>query len=425
VSAIAGAGTGLYSDSGAWFGTPEVFLRGNPLAGHLPGRRTTWNEGYVELGFGGATRLGNGDLYAFGAVTGMFSWSHGQDIFTDDDRGYVDLEKAYGGILHASPDDPKNHFKLSVGRQTFTLDDGFLINAVRGSSNAGERGGVYLGPRLTNDFSVLALGRRGAVGYNLFYIDPNELESLESDSTFLGANVSYDFGRRFTADATFLTIPTSKTLYRLPSGATVPREGLNTLAAHVKWLPAPDAAGVWLEGELAHQFNPGESMSAWAGYGSVGYIARGTQWTPSLSYRYAYFSGDDPTTEKYERYDPLLSTGLGIWLQGISFGKVTTNANLATHRVQLNAAPVETLNLTLDWYVFSAPERNNLGGNPALSELASNDLGQEVSVAARWAASRNLYLQALVSHAMPGAALRDIGADDAWTTLQLSLYGSF
>jgi hypothetical protein len=31
---------------------------------------------------------------------------------------------------------------------------------------------------------------------------------------------------------------------------------------------------------------------------------------PSLFYRYAFMQGDDPTTSTYERYDPLLSSGL-------------------------------------------------------------------------------------------------------------------
>ncbi|MBO1545255.1 alginate export family protein, partial [Brucella melitensis] len=176
---------------------------------------------------------------------------------------------------------------------------------------------------------------------------------------------------------------------------------------------------------LAHQFHPGEDVSAWAYYGTVGYLMKEIGWTPSLSYRYAYFSGDDPNSSRYERFDPLLSTGLGIWLQGVSFGKITTNSNLETHRVQFNVAPDERLNLTFDYYLLRTPQLNNLGSNPALSTLSSHDLGQELSLSARWSATKSLYLQALVSHAIPGTALRDIGADRNWTTFQVSLYGGF
>jgi hypothetical protein len=75
-------------------------------------------------------------------------------------------------------------------------------------------------------------------------------------------------------------------------------------------------------------------MSAHAAYGTVGYILGSSAWKPSLSYRYATFSADDPSTERFERFDSLMSTGLGIWLQGISLGKVYRNGNLNTHRIQ-------------------------------------------------------------------------------------------
>jgi Alginate export len=173
---------------------------------------------------------------------------------------------------------------------------------------------------------------------------------------------------------------------------------------------------------LAHQFHGDYPLSAWAWYGTAGYIARDLPWTPSISYRYSHFSGDDPATRRLERYDPLLNTGLGIWLQGISFGKITSNSNLETHRIQFNVAPVEELNLTFDWHKLSAPQLNNLGSNPALSLLQSHDLGQEFTFSARWAINRNLYVQSLASRVMPGEALRAIGADRPWSTLQLSLY---
>ena len=69
-----------------------------------------------------------------------------------------------------------------------------------------------------------------------------------------------------------------------------------------------------------------------------------------------------------------------------------------------------------------APQLNNLGGNPALSVLTSHDLGQEFTLTGRWAINKTYYLQALGSVAVPGKALRDVGATTPWTTLQASLY---
>lgn len=420
VTAIVAGGLGGYSDGNPWFGQPELFNRFNPLARHLPGSRATWTEGSLELGGGFAAQIGDAPLYAFGAVTGMKTWSIGQDIFRDDTRNFDQIEKGYAGLLYADAG-TRNRAKLSVGRQTYTLNDGFLVNLVKGSANAGDRGATYLGPRLANDFSVLADARFGKWGFAAFYIDPNELEALESESTFLGANVAYRVTDNLALDATVMTIPHSESLYANPQGLTLQREGTSTLAAHVLWKRIA-FDGVWFEGELAHQFNPDYAMNAWAGYGTIGYIARDLPWTPSISYRYASFSGDDPDTATYERFDPLLNTGLGIWLQGISFGKLTSNSNLATQRVQVNVVPVEALNVTFDYHLLTAPELNNLGANPAIANLTSHDLGQEFTLTGRWAINRNLYLQALASYALPGEALRDIGADKNWSTLQMSLY---
>ena len=419
VTAIVAGGLGVYSDSNPWFGQPELFNRFNPLAGHLPGRQANWTEGSLELGGGFAAQLGDAPLYAFGALTGMKTWSIGQDIFRDDTRDFDAVEKAYVGLLYADAT-TRNKAKISVGRQTYTLNDGFLVNLVKGSANAGPRGATYLGPRLANDFSVLAEGRFGRWSVNAFYIDPDEIESLETDSTFLGGNLGYRLNDDLAFDATVMTIPHSDSFYANPYGLSLQRQGLNTVSGHLLWKNIL-ADGVWFEGEAAYQSHPDHALSAWAGYGTLGYIARRMPWTPSLSYRLAYFSGDDPDTRTYERYDPLLNTGLGIWLQGISFGKLTANSNLATHRVQLNMAPVETLNVTFDYHRLTAPQRNNAGGNPALTTLSSHDLGQEFTLSGRWAINRNLYLQAIASLAMPGEALRDIGADENWTTLQLSL----
>jgi hypothetical protein len=417
VTAIVAGGLGAYSDGNAWFGKPELFL--NP-SGYLPGSRTTWTEGSLELGGGFAAQLGDSPFYAFGALTGMKTWTIGEDIFREDDRDFDAIEKAYAGLLYADPDN-RRFAKLGIGRQTFTLNDGFLVNMVKGSVNAGDRGASYLGPRLANEFSVLADGRFGPWGFHLFYIDPSELAGSDTETTFLGGNLRHRFTDDLSLDGTLMTIPTSDTDVVTSEGREVPRQGLNTAAGHVLWKNL-GVDGAFLESELGYQWNPGHDVSAWAGYGTIGYIARQAAWTPSLSYRYALFSGDDPDTQAFERWDPLLSTGLGIWLQGISFGKVVSNSNLSTHRIQFNVAPVETLNVTFDYHKLTIPETDDTNANRVPGALSSSDLGQEFTLSARWVINRVLYLQGLASYAVPGEALKDIGADENWSTLQLSLY---
>lgn len=414
-------GFGLYSDGNPWFGQPSLFNNRNPLARQLPGGRATWTEGYVEAGLAGATQQGFLPLYLFGEFSVLSSWSLGQDIFRDDPRSVTGIERAYAGFTWVEPD-TGHSLTLSAGRQVFTLNDGFLINQVKGSTNAGGRAALYLGPRLRNEFSTILHAKADDWTFQAFYIDPDEITAVDSRTTFLGANLKRDITDRFSLDASFITIPQSNSNLANPQGLKLSREGIRTVAAHALWREALAVPGFWLEGEVAHQSSDEFDMSAWAGYGLIGYHARELPWRPSLSYRYAEFSGDDPSTRRYERFDSLLSTGLGIWLQGINFGKLTSNSNLVTHRVQFNVAPRPDLNVTFDYHLLRAAETQNAGGNPALATLRSSDLGQEFSLSARWSLTRQLYLQCVASIALPGKALSDIGADRPWTTLQASLY---
>ena len=423
LSFILGGGVGAYSDNNPWFGMPGAFNAFSPIAGNLPGRRTSWTEGYLEFGIGGATRLGDSDLYLFGAASGIYSFSYGQDIFRDDSRAFLHPGKGYVGLLYAVPESD-DRLKLSFGRQTWTLNNGFLVSMISGSSNAGERGATYLGPRNDTDFSAIATGEFGRSRFSLFYIDPDELEDLESNTTFAGINLGWQFTDTFSADVSYITIPTSDSTYRTPAGAALARKGTNTYGLHALWRPtSPDH--FWVEGEAYHQTNPDFDMSAQAFYGTVGHVWGNLPWSPSISYRYASFSGDDPNTNTYERFDGLMTNGFGNWLQGMNFGKVYRNANLNTHRIQLNLVPRPGMNLTFSWHKLRADQLNNLGANPALSTLSSQDIGNEYTATLRWGIDRNRFFQVVASHARPGRALRDVGADEPWTTLQASFYFTF
>lgn len=424
LTAILAGGFGVYSDPNVWFGRPDLLLNRNPLAGRRPGRAPVWTEGFVEFGLAGAAQLGDSPFYLYGALTGLTSWSLGQDFFRADARSITGVEKAYGGLLYVDPA-TGNSLNLSLGRQTVTLNDGFLIHFVRGAANAGVRGASYIGARTANDFSVVADGRMGPWSFKAFYIDPNELPLVDSRSTFAGLNLRYAITPTLSVDASYITVPRSTSTSATPDGRRLPREGLQTLAGGLRWNQAFGVEGMWLASEIAHQTHDRYAMSAWAGYGLIGYQAVHLPWSPSLSYRYAYASGDNPATRRYERFDSLLSTGLGNWLQGVVYGKITSNANLAVHRLQFNLQPTPALNVTFDWHLLRAPERNNLGSNPAIAQLTSQDIGQEFSITGRWAMNRNLYLQTIASVGVPGKALRDAGATKAWTTLQASLYWTF
>lgn len=424
-------GHGVFSDGNPWFGNAPAFTAGNPLVqdpalGAGTDDRASWAESWIEFGMGGVTQLGDSNLALYGAATGIAVAARGQDIFRDDARETLDLEKAYVGLLWAS-DDRRRSVNLSFGRQNFTLNDGFLISQFGSQWNAGPRPGIYMAPRTTHDVAALGTVKLDRWTVTAFYLDPNEYEPLESDTTLAGLNLRYNVTDRFHADASVIHAPSSDTRYAAPSGLVGAREGLTTYAGHVRWADPDRAPGWWLEGEIAHQRHADFPMRAWAGYGTAGYLARDLPWSPSLSYRFSAFSGDDPDTATYERFDALYSGGLSEWLQGISLGKVLRPENRQSHRVRLNVAPTERLNLTLDWFLHRADEFNNIGASPAIATLGSRDLGQELQLTSRWAISDRLYLLGAASTAFPGDAIKRAagGEADRWTTIQAQLFWNF
>lgn len=426
---LANGGFGLFSDSNPWFRNPATFTRNNPLVqnpavGADTGKRASWTEMYAEYGLGGVTPLGRGDLYLYGAATVTTAVSIGRDIFRDDARSTTAVEKLYAGLLYA----PKQgtRVNLSVGRQNFTLNEGFLIGqyGVGAMSNAGPRPGIYLAPRTTQDMSAFLTIKSGKLTSTSFYLDPNEYEPIESNTKLAGTNLKYAFDNSTALDISYINIVGSDSKVATPGGPAREREGTQTLSGHLRWADADVLPGLWVDGELAHQWNSNYAMNAWAGYGLVGYLAREVPWTPSISYRFSSHSGDDPNTQRFERFDPLFSGGLGEWLQGITINKPLTAANRQGHRIRTNVAPNPRLNLTLDLFFLRANQLNNRGGNPALADLRSRDLGREIQFVTRWAVSRRVYFVGIVSHAIPGEAIRLATTDPArpWTSLQAQFY---
>lgn len=421
------AGFGGFTDLQPWFGAPGNFTKNNPLVqnpsiGANTGASASWFETYVEYGLIGSTQLGDSPFYAYGAASAMTTTAAGRDIFWDGGRTQTNIEKLYAGLMYAGTQG--DSASISVGRQNFSLNDGFLISQYGSQYNAGPRAGIYLAPRTTQDSSALTQIQWSDWTFKGFYLNPNEYEPVESNTKVLGGNLRYTFTPSFYLDGSYITVPSSDSMNRVPGAASLTRAGLQTFAGHIRWADPKVLKGLWVESEYAQQSNTNYSMDAYGGYATIGYLASNLTWTPSLSYRYATFSGDNPNTDKYERFDPLFSGGIGEWLQGVSMGKILTQANRTVHRVRLNVAPVPVLNLTLDYYKNIANQLNNFGGNPALSTLTSTDLGQELQFIARWAINSHFFFQGVIGYAMPGNAIVAATGNTAkpWTTFQAQLF---
>lgn len=425
---ILNGGVGAYSDTDPWFGKGAIFNRKNPTAKRPAGPGTNLlMEAYIEPGLGGITQLGDTPFYPYGAVTYMVTWSSGQDIYSPGSRTWGDFEKAYAGFLYAPPGN-KTALNVSYGRQDYQLRDGFLISTIPGSNDLAYRGALNLGPR--NVYNTAGFIRYRLYDFSLegILLEPDELRMTRTNTRLLGANVQYNSPGGIQAAFSYLYIPRSDKAYFVPvETKNMTREGLRTFNPAITINPLFGVDGLWVKSEYAHQNNANFDMSADAYYVWVGYRAEKWPWRPGLSYRYSSFSGDDPTTQTFERFDPLFSGRSNFFLPGLISSKVILNSNLRSHRATFSVFPRETLELLIEYFHHSAERRNNLGGIGPLQTLGFKDLIQELQFNMFWFIGKNWYFQGIASAGMPGKAIdRALGGGTKnWYELQASLYMFF
>jgi hypothetical protein len=424
---ILNGGVGVFSDIDPWFGGyGDAFNAGNPTAKDPLGPGTSvWTEAYIEPGLGGISQVSDYPLYLYGAVSWLMSGTAGHDIYNSGNWGHGDFEKLYAGMIWNLPGE-NTVLDVSVGKQVYQLRDGFLLSKIPVSTSIGERAALYLGPRLSSENTVLVRAKASRFGVDAFLIEPSEIEEIASDTKLAGVNLQYQFADAEAA-FTYFYVPDSESTYRTTDGRRLPREGLRTFNPSLSLKKLFGREGAWLKAEYAYQDHEDFDMSADAGYVWLGYQITASGWRPTLSYRWSTFSGDDPDTQTFERFDPLFSGGLGNFLPGIVFSKVYKNANLTTNRATLSVKPSDQLELTLDYFHHRADSLNNVGGIGPLQTLQSRDIGQELTFTTYRYIGKNLFFQAIASVGMPGKAIeRALGPDtDDWYTVQAALYMFF
>ena len=158
--------------------------------------------------------------------------------------------------------------------------------------------------------------------------------------------------------------------------------------------------GLSFELEYAREDN-GDRLGSDAFTGLAGYEMSKVAWSPKLSYRYAYFEGDDPATARNEGFDPLLPGFFdwGTWWQGEIAGEYfLSNSNLISHQVRLHLAPSDAVGTGLIFYKFLADRPAAYG-----PEVTSRDVAVELDWYLDWKVNKNFTLSFVGAFADPGA----------------------
>src|SRR5204863_3461707 len=112
-----------------------------------------------------------------------------------------------------------------------------------------------------------------------------------------------------------------------------------------------------------------------------------TTWKPKLSYRYAFFQGDDPATPANESFDPLFLgfNDWGTWWQGEIAGEYfLSNSNLKSHLIRAHVTPSEKVGGGLMFFKFSLDHPGALGPH-----VTSSDAAFEIDAYTDWKLNGN------------------------------------
>ncbi len=417
VKLLLDGGFGLYSEFDPWFGDAAAFTGRSPIAlDPAAGSSALWYEMSAEYGLAAITQMGDSPLWIYGAGSFLTSFATGQDLFRSDTRSMTRLEDLYAGVAIGTPGSDWSA-NISAGRQNWQLNDGFLFSRFAAGANAGPYPGLFLNPRTAYEMTVLGQVKWRNWRLDAFYVDPAEIDFLDSHTNYAGVNLGFNSPGRLEGSLLYYESPESDTVFSNPAtGGTVPREGLQVVSGRLGSTNAFGVSGLELFGEHAWQTHRDVPWDARAWYLRAGYTFASLPWKPNLSYRYASFSGDDPDTRTYERFDAQLSSGLDTWVQGVVMKKVVSNTNLNTHRLRLNVVPGEKLSLTFDYFWLYADEARG-----------SSFYGQELDLGIRWNLSPNLFVLGVAGIGFPGDNLKEQAGNDLknWTTVQASLFWGF
>lgn len=403
-----------YSNNNAWFGQPTAMTNGNPLATNPVGAGyTAWLEGFASVGIYGIVKvIPKINLHLYGGANYLVSFSAGSELFTDKGRFHGDIEEAFVGLIGGgrTASGKTYRYNLTYGRKQFTLGDGWLI--INTSMNGDNRAALQLNPRWAGKSLLQAGFNWDKLQFQLFQLKPNELDILTSNTIINGANVELSNKRQNgLLAASFLSVPRSGFRYFTPDGQVYSREGLQVYNLRLFKNAGVDG-GLLLKLEGGYQRNSNFNMSAWAYYAELGWKFGKVQGTPTISYRYAYFGGDNPESSSYNRWDALYTGGNGEqWVQGSNMYKIVQNSNEISHRLQVVYNPLKKVQLVGQLWLFYAAQLNNIGGNPALSTLQSKIYGSEINLTIKYFHSKSWYFHLNTAYTIPSGAIRDLVAD--------------
>jgi hypothetical protein len=355
-----------------------------------------WYEGSIKPALGAEyTTAGNSQVYGLVSAVGAGTYGDAPSLVGDDSSSF-DVEDLYIGWRSGdSLDLGENVLDFTIGRSEYTIGNGMIL--YDGAADGGSRGGYWTNARKAFEFAAIGRFKPGNHTLEAFYLDKDDLPEADFDSTLWGVNYEYAIGEDTTLAATYMKWSAD------PDEASQ-RDGLNVYNLRAYTAPFPSLEALAFELEYVKEDN-GDALDA-TGWSALASWQFDKSWQPRLSYRYAFFEGDDPATARNEAFDGLL-TGFhdwGTWWQGeIAGGYFIPNSNLISHQLRLHMEPNDAISTGLIFYDFLLDHPASLG--PAVT---SDEVAYELDWYMDWAVNDNVNFSFVAAVAEPGDAVKQL-----------------
>ena len=378
------AGWGTFGFANSLFTSPR-----NP--GVAEDLSDQWFEGYIKPGLSGSYRFESAaEIYGKVSAVGERTYGSVPRVFGEDISSFGPDDLYIGWRSAKSLTIGENAIDVSVGRLPYQLGHGMLI--YDGSAEGGSRGGYWTNARKAFEFASIGRFKPGPHLVEAFYLDRDDLPESESGSRLWGANYELSAGES-TFGATYFTVSADQAV--MPA-----RDGLDVINARAYAAPM---TGLSFELEYAREDNGDRLTSnAWTVQGA--YELSNITWSPTLSYRYAFFEGDDPATAVNEAFDPLFPGfhDWGQWWQGEIAGEYfLANSNLISHMLRAHVAPSDAIGTGLLFFKFALDQPGSYADGVTEKALAF-----EADWYVDWKINEHFTASLIAAYANPDAAVQ-------------------
>ena len=346
-----------------------------------------WFEGAVKPALSGRRALDAGELYGKLSAVGVRTYGSAPELVGEDVSSFKP-EDLYIGWR------PGNTLDISLGRVPYKLGHGMLLSD--GAAEGGSRGGYWTNARRAFEFGTIARFRPGAHAIEGFYLDKDDLPENDVGTRLTGINYEYSIGDHSTLAATYLK------LFAHPD-LEPERDGLNVINLRAYLTPLPAMPQATMEFEYASERN-GDELNSNAWTLQAAYELSRVTWKPTLTYRYAFFQGDDADTPRNENFDPLLPGfhDWGIWWQGEIGGEYfLSNSNLLSHLARVHVTPNDAVSGGLLFFKFRLDQPQTFAPGVTASSLAF-----ETDLYVDWKINKNFAASFVAAFANPQTAAR-------------------